>query len=246
MLVFLDESFRKHLGTNQRMGVLAGIAIPEDTYAAVSTDLYYVRRPYHDLVLGENDEIKGRELLRNMTFKSLATKGYSYHWNLAEELLHFAGSRHLKIFGIVCFRTDLMSLICDDETKLDITFRYLFERVDNYVKLEFPGRRAKLIFDDRDKSANEKNARAITNFFVRSPLGLSYDAILRTPFFAVSQGHNYGLQLADLVTTVIAMRFQGDRRVDPLWKILQGMIYTKSIGGIQQTSLKVMKEWPTI
>jgi hypothetical protein len=61
------------------------------------------------------------------------------------------------------------------------------------MKREFPGRIAKLVFDNRDHRTNELNARAITNFFVGSSLGLGYDSILRVPMFAVSQGHNYGL-----------------------------------------------------
>lgn len=244
MLIFFDESFRIHLRTQQKLGVLAGIAIPEDAYASFHTDIFEVRKPYHEMVLKPADEIKGTELLRKMTFKSRSTKGYSYHWNLAEELLQFCASRKFKVFGIVCFRTDLQSLICEDDSRLDITFRYLFERVDRYVKNEFPNRRAKIVFDDRGVSDNNKNATAITNFFTKSNLGLSYDSIVKNPFFAVSQAHNYGLQLADLITTVFAMRFQGNRDIDPLWQIASSMIYKYRVGEINQSSVKVLKEWP--
>ena len=134
--------------------------------------------------------------------------------------------------------------MCDDEVNLDVTYRYLFERIDSYMKREFAGRVAKLVFDNRDHRTHEKNARAITNFFVRSPIGLGYDSILRIPFFAVSQGHNYGLQLADLITTVIALFFQGRREFKPLWQIVKGMLYMAQVGGQKQSSLKVMRDRP--
>ena len=103
---------------------------------------------------------------------------------------------------------------------------------------------AKLIFDNRDHQTHEANARAITNFFVRSTVGLGYDSVLRVPFFAVSQGHNYGIQFADLIATTIAIYFQGWREYRPLWKIVQQMLYSASVGGQTQTSLKVMREQP--
>lgn len=103
---------------------------------------------------------------------------------------------------------------------------------------------AKLIFDNRDHRTHEANARSITNFFVKSAIGRGFDSLLRIPLFAVSQGHNYGLQLADLATTVIALRFQGFREFDDHWQLVRQMLYSTDIGGRQQTSLKVMKELP--
>jgi hypothetical protein len=60
----------------------------------------------------------------------------------------------------------------------------------------------------------------------------------------VSQGHNYGLQLADLVTTAIALKFQGFHEFDHHWNIVKQMLYTAEIAGRKQTSLKVMRETP--
>lgn len=230
--------------THRPFGVLAGVAIPEDAFHTFQRDFYLVRRPYHGHVLPEDAEIKGKELLNKATLKRINLRGTSAHWSLAEDLLGFARARKLKVFGIVCFRAQLHSFACGDETALDVTFRYLFERIDVYMKREFPGRVAKLVFDDRDHKTNERNARAITNFFVKSPVGLGYDSILRIPMFAVSQGHNAGLQLADLVTTVVALWFQGWREFRPLWKIVKEMLYTVPVGGQRQTSLKVMRHQP--
>jgi hypothetical protein len=244
VLVFLDESFREHKKTRRPFGVLAGVAIPEDAFHTFQHDFFTVRRPYHGTVLKEDDEIKGGELLNRATLKRIQLRGNSAHWSLAEDLLGFARSRRIKVFGVVCFRYGLKTFVCGDETKLDVTYRYLFERIDTYMKREFPRRVAKLVFDNRSHQTNEKNARAITNFFLRSKIGPGFDNILRVPFFAVSQGHNYGLQLADLVTTTIAVCFQGWYQYKPLWRIVQQMLYRVNIGGQDQTSLKVMRDQP--
>jgi hypothetical protein len=244
VLVFLDESFRPHLRSGHEFGVLAGIAIPEDQFHRVQRDVFQVRRPYHDLVLKPEDEIKGRELLGKATFKSLERKGFSYQWNLAQELLQYAHKQSFKVFGVVCFRQQMKSFVCGDEFGLDATFRDLFERIDLYMKQTFPQRFAKLIFDDRDHRTNEANARAITNFFTLSNVGLGYDSILKVPLFASSQGHNYGLQLADLVTTVIAMRFQGEQRINPLWQTVHRMLVTQVVGSKKYSSLRVMRDHP--
>lgn len=246
MLVFLDESFRSHLTTENRFGVLAGIAIPEDIYASVQHGVYEVRRPYHhNSVLRADQEIHTKHLLNRRTFRAREECGFSYHWNLCEELLGYARHQRLTVFGVVCFRSDWHSFVCSDDRRLDAPFQYLFERIDVYMKSKFPRRYAKIVFDDRDVGTNKKNAIAITNFFSRSTIGRGYDSIIRVPMFAVSQGHNYGLQLADLVTTVIAMKFQGHREVDPLWRIVQNMLHMSRIGSRRQSSLKVLRSLPT-
>lgn len=244
MLVFLDESFRKNENTARDFGVLAGVAIPEDIFHDFQLEFFQVRRPFHGQVLKENDEIHGKELLNKSTLKRLQLRGSSRHWDLAEELLKLARHRHIKTFGVVCFRPHMKSFVCGDDSAMDVTFRYLFERIDNYMKREFPGRTAKLIFDNRDHKTHEANAKAITNFFTKSQIGRGFDSLLRIPLFAVSQGHNYGLQLADLVTTTIAVRFQGRREFDPLWDITKETLYATEIAGKRQTSLKVMRETP--
>lgn len=242
MLVFLDESFREHSRTGKKFGVLSGVAIPEDFFHSFQQELFEVRKPYHGSVLREEDEIHGNKLLNTTTLRTITNRGYSLHWNLAQEILQYAASRKIKVFGVVCFRDDLHSFVCDDEVNLDVTYRYLFERIDMYMKREFPGRTAKLVFDNRDHRTHEKNARAITNFFMRSQMGLGYDSILRIPFFAVSQGHNYGLQLADLVTTVVAIFFQGRKEFRPLWRTVKSMLYMARLGSFDQSSLKVMRD----
>lgn len=171
----------------------------------------------------------------------LEKNGYSYQWNLAEEILQYATRKQFKVFGVVCFRSGLHTFVCGNDSRLDQTFRDLFDRIDLYMKRSFPGRFAKLVFDNRDNRTNEHNARAITNFFVKSTVGSGYDSILRVPFFAASQGHNYGLQLADLVTTVVALRWQGEKRIGPLWKLVYRMLDRQPVGALHQSSLRVMR-----
>jgi hypothetical protein len=242
MLIFLDETFRKHPRTDANLGVLSGVAIPEDLFASVQTGLYHVRKPYEGVVLNEGDEIRGRLLLNAATLNNREASRSSYKWNLAEELLQYARRQGMGVFGVVCFESGMHTFVCEDENHMDRTYRYLFERIDHYMRLRFPGRYAKIIFDDRDHHTNKKNARAITNFFSRSSMGRGFDTIIRTPMFATSQGHNLGLQLADLVTTVIGLRFQGERRVIPLYQLVCDMLHTPTVGGVKRSSLKVMRQ----
>ncbi|QDT53944.1 hypothetical protein Pan44_19710 [Caulifigura coniformis] len=244
MLIFLDESFRTNRNTNAEFGVLAGVAIPEDIFHEFQLEFFKVRRPFHDVVLREDQEIHGKELLGKATLKQIAIHGDSNHWRLASLLLDLAVRYRIRVFGVVCFRPSMKSFVCANEATLDTTFRYLFERIDNFMKLEFPGRTAKLIFDNREHRTHEANARAITNFFVKSAMGRGFDSLLRIPLFAVSQGHNYGLQLADLVTTAVALHYQGAREFDPFWQQIQGMVYKTTVGGWLQESIKVMRQKP--
>jgi len=241
MLIFLDESFRKHNRTGQRFGELSGVAIPEDIFADAQVGMYNVRRPYHGIVLNEDDEIKGRYLLNSATLNNRAENRFSYKWNIAEEMIQYARRRRLVTFGIVCYWEQLHTFTCEDEHQIDLTYRYLFERIDVFMRERFPKRQAKLVFDDRGYQTNKKNARAITNFLSRHAIGRGYDTILRVPVTATSEGHNSGLQLADLITTVIGLRFQGEKRVQPLFRHVLAMLHRTSVGGQKLTGLKVMR-----
>ena len=111
-----------------------------------------------------------------------------------------------------------------------------------WMKIHHHNEKALLVFDDRDYGINKKNAEAITNFFQRSSFGLSMDAILQTPFFAISQSQNIGLQLADLVTTVIGMRFQSHEEIAPYFAKLRRCIpYYETVGNGKTSCLKVLR-----
>ena len=242
MMVFFDESFRKHTKSGNPFGVLTGVSIPEDVFARFQRDFYQICRPYYGQVLKEGHDVHGSDLLTNTTMRVHDEGGNSGHWSLAEDILNYSNHVGIKVFGVICFRTDYQSFVCSDDTNLDLTFKYLFERIDLYMKREFSNQYAKLVFDDRGRSTNEKNGRAITSFFLKSTVGSSYDSIIKTPLYGVSKSHNYGLQLADIVATVTGRKFQGDRRVQPLWNKVHRMLYSSTIGNQKQSSLKVMRQ----
>ncbi|MBY0311634.1 MAG: DUF3800 domain-containing protein [Phycisphaerales bacterium] len=242
MLVFLDESFRKHRRTGAGFSVIAGVAIPEDTFSVFQRDWFEVVRPYHGVVLKADHDVHGNELLGSTTMRVKEQGKYSAHWSLAEDLLNYSITRKFRVFGVVCFQDEYQSLICANDTRLDTTYMALLERVDLYMREKFPQRFVKLVFDDRGHSTNAKNGRATTNFLSRSTRGMGYDSIIKTPFFGVSKANNYGLQLADLVTTVISCRFQGNETIYPLWLKAKHMFYRSYVGEQRISSLRVLRK----
>ena len=216
MLVFFDETFRASLKhPNVTFGALCGVAIPESQLHKVASDVYQLKYKHFGPEFARDGEIKGKNLLKNYVF-SLAAKGVqSKNLELAKDLLAYMEAKGLKIFGCVCFEKGMQHFKCEDVASLDMTFRHVFERVDMYLKIKHPGRMAKIIFDDRDFGTNKQNATAITNFFLRSARGLSWDSIIKTPFFAISQSQNVGLQLADFATTVVGLRFMSHPQATP-------------------------------
>lgn len=188
MFIYFDESFRKSQTVpNKELGILCGIGIPESELSKVVTDVYHLK--YNNL--GEQyvkeKEIKGKELLKNYVF-NLERKGIkSNNLAMATDLVEYIISKNLKVFGVVSFQDGSQNFKCINVKSLDKTFVYLFERVDIFMKNEYPESMAKIIFDDRGYETNKQNSKAITNFFVRSPQGLAMDSIIKTPLFAISQ-----------------------------------------------------------
>jgi hypothetical protein len=188
MLIFFDETFRdslKHSGVS--FGALCGVAILENQLHKVASDIYQLKHKHFGAEFARDSEIKGKELLKNYVF-SMAARGIeSRNLALAKDLLAYMEAKGIHVFGCVCFEKEIKMFKCEDVASLDITFRYVFERIDMYMKIKHQGRMAKIIFDDRDYGTNKQNATAITNFFLRSAVGLSFDSIIKTPFFAISQ-----------------------------------------------------------
>jgi hypothetical protein len=243
MLMFFDETFRTSLRQPTiSFGALCGIGIPERSLGRIAADVYQLKLKHLGADFARDEEIKGKEVFKNYVF-SLARKGIrSRNLALGEDLLEYIHARQLPVFGCVCFERAMQRFQVDDVASLDRTFRYLFERVDMHMKIHHPDEKALLVFDDRDYGINRKNAEAITNFFQRSALGLSMDAILPTPFFAISQAQNVGLQLADLVTTVIGLRFSSHREIEPYFANLKRSIarYHEADGRLR-SGLKVIR-----
>jgi hypothetical protein len=242
MLVFFDESFRKSRSEHKRsFGVLGGISIPEHEFHRISTDIFQLKLKHFGHEFASEKEIKGKELLKNRVFQHLKNGDKRPNLFFTEDLLEYIAFKKLYVFGCVCFEPGIQRFKCDDVKALDDTFWYIFERVDMFMKIEHPHQLAKLIFDDRDYGTNSPNATAITNFFTRSPRGLALNSILKTPFFAISQAHNIGLQLADFVTTVIGLRFESCIEIQPYFDRLKPCIYTYIDNGKRISCLKVIR-----
>mgnify|MGYP001585866177 CR=1 FL=1 len=243
MLVFFDETFRessRRKGTT--LGALCGIAIPERDLARVTADVYQLKLKHFGAEYAKDREIKGKEILKNWVFKLEAKGEPSKNLAFAKDLLDYLTAKKLWVFGCVCFEQGFQKFQCEDMTALDMTFRYVFERVDMFMKIKHHKSMAKIVFDDRDYSINQKNSEAITNFFQRSAVGLSLDSIVKTPFFAISQSQNVGLQLADFVTTIIGLRFSGNPNAQPYFTALRKCIFNYDNGeGMRISCLKVMR-----
>lgn len=222
MLIFFDETFRQSLRQKGiSFGALCGIVIPEKELGRIAADVYQLKLKHFGPEFARNQEIKGKELLKNWVFRLAAQGQVSKNLSFASDLLAYIEARKLRLFGCVCFDNKYHQFRCDYVTALDVTFRYVFERIDMFMKINYPENMAKLIFDDRDYGINRKNSEAITNFFQRSAVGLSMDSIIKTPFFAISQSQNIGLQLADFVTTIIGLRFSGHSPSRPYFTTLK-------------------------
>jgi hypothetical protein len=241
MLVFLDESFRT-ARTGHQLGVLYGIAIPEETLSEIGVDIYYMKRNSFGDEFARERELKGSMLLKAKNLRRPERPHAAASLSFVQDLLNYINKQRLVTLGVVCFDTSLRDFRCEDPDRLAATYRSLFFRLDHYMKRDFPNRQAKLVFDDIHHGENAARAAAITNFFSRSPVGQGYDSIVRLPFFAVSEAQNFGLQLADVVTTVCGMRFEGRQEIMPFWRTLKKSLYRFSIGPRKHTTLMVLKQ----
>jgi hypothetical protein len=243
MLIFFDETFRPSLKHPQvTLGALCGIGIPERELGRVADDVFKLKLKHMGADFARNDEIKGKELLKEWVFRLEARGTPSKNLALARDLVEYVVRRRFPVFGCVCFERDLQAFKVEDVRALDRTFRYLFERIDLYMKFKRRDDTASLVFDDRDYGVNRRNAEAITNYFQLSANGLALDSIVKTPFFAISQANNVGLQLADFVTTIVGMRFASQTSIAPFFVTLkQSMITLPSDNQHTMSMLKVMR-----
>ncbi len=243
MLFFFDETFRASLAhPGVSLGALCGVGIPEAQLRRVAEDIYELKHKHFDIEFARDSEIKGKEIFKNYIF-ALQKRGIvSRNLALGLELVEYIHTKRLPVFGCVCFEKGMQKFQAEDMTSLDKTFRYLFERIDIWMKLHRPDEKALIIFDDRDYGINRKNAEAITNFFQRSNQGAAMDSIVQTPLFAISQAQNVGLQLADLVTTIVGLRFSSHQEIAPVFASLKRSIPTyERNDGSRVSALKVLR-----
>lgn len=238
MLIFFDESFRT-APSGHKFGALFGIGIPEEKFGTVIADVYSMKYSSFGEEFAKERELKGSTLLKRRNLEPGPHGGAELAF--VYDILRYIVRQRFVTFGVVCFDETLGTFRCKDPFKLERTYRIIFERIHGYMSREFPRRFAKVVFDDVDYGSNKNRAESITNYFNRTAVGRGYDSIIRTPFFAVSQAQNVGIQLADLVTTVVALRFGGDNRVLPFWRILKKTIYRYRFGLNTISTLRVFR-----
>ena len=245
MLVFIDETSRKS-NRGHELGAICGIGIPEDVFGKIVADVFSLKWNSLGERFAKEGELKGSELLKNRNFRRPDLASSKADLCFVQDLVRYINRQKLVTFGVVCFDARLRSFRCDDPHRLDVTYRALFERIDGYMRNELPSRRAKLVFDDVDYGTNKARAESITNFLNRTNVGRGYDTIIRTPFFAVSQAQNVGLQLADIVTTIYGIRFQGRREIRPFFDELRKSLYRFTLGTVPVNTLRVIKGAGTV
>jgi hypothetical protein len=241
MYVFIDESFRENGSTGRRVGVLGALCVPDDQVATLQQLVYAVRRPYHDVVLGEHQELKAKQLLSRSTRRAVERDGVSVKWSLAEDLVNRCMHAGFSVAGVVSFDDGENTFLCHDEHSLDRTLHRLIQRLGQIAQARTPDEQVLLVFDDRGHRTNKRNAMAITNYLVKSKPGRR-SPIVPYPVFAVSEAHNYPLQVADLVTAIIAMHYNGDAWIEPLWRVVRAMTHRSRRGVRTWTSIAVLRE----
>lgn len=227
MLIFLDETFRTRKTGEQEfpMGALCGLGIPEAAQRQVARDVFLLKRKHLGEEVARDRELKGKVLLKRRAFDLRERTGASPYLALVADLVRYIIRKKLPVFGTVCFDARNKEFKCTDVTALDRTFSHLFERIDMCMRIRNDHEMGILVFDDRDLGTNERNSTAITNFFLRSAQGRKLDRILDTPLFGISQAQNVGLQLADLVTTILGMRFEEHPNGKEFFDLLEPAIF---------------------
>ena len=232
MLIFLDETFRTRLDKNGNeipFGALCGVGIPIETYSKIANAVFCLKLDTMGKEYAESKEMKGKKLLNNRIFRLMEANPDTPQKNIrfVKDIIEILHRNKLPIFGCVCYDQQFRDFSCENDSLLDITFKSLCERINMYMKREHKDRKAIIVFDNRDVGTDERNARAVTNFLVRSSRGRAMrSSILEIPMFAISQANNVGLQLADLVTTIIGIYATGEPGISDIYNLLHRRFYT--------------------
>lgn len=245
MLFFIDESWQSTSNKRFKVGVLSAIQLKSHDFNECSTQISNLKVKH----LGHKNiytELKGKDLLKSYFFK-LEERGISSDGlNLVRELLEYIRGRGIQFFASVVMSPSEMDLACANANQLERPFFFLFERIDLFMKENYPGLMAKLIFDDRGVQNNEKISKSVSNFFHKSRTGQSFDTIIKVPFFAISS-ENIGIQIADVGAYIVGARFTGDQKKSEFFKKIKGLEFesrtTVDVNGYQKPfrGIKVIK-----
>lgn len=221
MLFFIDESWQSTHDNKYKVGVLSAVQIKSHDFNDCSKQIYSLKVKHLGVRAGDI-EIKGREILRNYLFE-LEAKGIpSKELSLARDVLAYMQILGIRLFASVVFSKEEIDLSCANVNQLERPFFFLFERIDLFMKENYPGLMAKLIFDDRGVQFNKKISKSVSNFFHKSSIGQSFSAIIKVPFFAISS-ENVGIQMADIVAHILGSRFTGVQKQIEFFKNVKNL-----------------------
>lgn len=241
MLFFIDETWQQTQDGKHKAGVLSAAPINSKDFNELSVQVYNIKKKYLGFQ-GANLELKGHKLFQRFYFR-LEQKGVkSDQLNAAREIFSLCDALGVKIFASVTFEKSELDLACANADQLERPFFYLFERINQFMKENYPDMVAKLIFDDRGAASNQRVSKSISNFFHKSHVGKSFDKILKVPFFAISS-ENVGIQIADLVAHIIGRRFTGDKKttVEFFQKVKAMQFESRELRGPEGQTVKGIK-----
>ncbi|MBF0565505.1 MAG: DUF3800 domain-containing protein [Nitrospirae bacterium] len=183
MLFFIDESWQSTLDNQYKVGVLSAIQINSCDFNECSQKIFKLKSTY----LGFNSgEINGKELFKNYLFnlelKGIKSKGL----DLARDIFDYMETLGTRYFASIVFSKREIDLACEDANQLERPYFFLFERIDLFMKENYPNLMAKPIFDDRGVQHNVKTSKSVSNFFHKCKAGQRFDTIIKVPFFAIS------------------------------------------------------------
>jgi hypothetical protein len=246
MLFFIDESWQLTHDGKYKAGVLSALQIKSHDFNECSKQIYNFKIKYLSWRAGEI-EIKGKDIFRNYLF-GLESKGIqSKELNLARGILNYMQTMGVRLFASIVFSKEELDLSCANVNQLERPFFFLFERIDLFMKENYPGLMAKLIFDDRGIQFNKKISKSVSNFFHKSSIGQQFNTIIKVPLFAIST-ENVGIQMADVVAHILGARFTGDKKQMEFFKKIKNLEFISrtlfDINGamLPMRGFKVIKE----
>jgi len=201
MLIFCDESWKEN-SAGKKVGTLAAVAIEPEGYIQLADRVFLTKERYFGFENARDREIKGKNLISRYEFRRQQSGEVSIKLAFARDILESIKSLGVSVFASVVYREEEVDLLCEDPGKLDRAYWFLLERFHEFVLERSDHRVASVVFDDRGLTRNQAVGAAYGNFLARSRTGRSYHTLLRHPLFAYSH-HSVGLQLADLVCTIV-------------------------------------------
>jgi len=216
MLFFIDESWQVSKNNKYKVGVLSAVQLKSYDFNECSQQIYKLKLKNLGSSAG-SIELKGRQVLRRYLFKLESEGIQSMELNLVRDMLSYVKTLGIALFGSVVLEQKEIDLACADVNQLERPFFYLFERIDLFMKENYPDMMAKIIFDDRGIQINKKISASISNFFHKCTVGQSFSNIIKVPCFGIST-ENVGIQIADIIAYILAGKFTEKKEIGEFYR----------------------------